>query len=67
MSEEDRIKYPLYIKFQEQFGEQHLKDKKNEKIKLISLSSQKISEFCRLQNADVQSEYEKIKYHLKNA
>ena len=64
IAEEDRIKHPLYIKFQKKYFARK-ENKRDGKTRFIQLSHLEKLEFCRLQKLEVEEDYEKIKYKIK--
>jgi len=61
VSEEDRIKIPIYKDFQEKY----FSERTDRKKRFIQLNPQEKLEFCHQQKIYVEEEYQKVKYNLK--
>ena len=61
VSEEDRLKIPIYKAFQEKY----FSERNDGKTRFIQLSPKEKLEFCHQQKIYVEEEYQIVKYNLK--
>ena len=60
VSEEDRIKYPIYIRFQEAY----FSKRTDKKSRFLQLNTKERKDFCHQQRLYVEKEYQLIRYGL---